>query len=406
MPESLQSTEHWKPASEADRELVLRELDAILSSYHFRGSKRYPAFLKYVVDSALEGRSGDLKERTLGVEVFARDPDYDTSADPVVRFSASEVRKRIAQYYHENGKGARVQIELPLGSYVPEFQLQTPEGPGNGVEGERAAGYSEEVFRRRTLLQFGVVAVAAVLIAAAAFGLYTYRKRSATSSTVSNKLWAPLVSSTRPILIVVGTSHPIKLGPEPDNTSFIDHMTGPYHHVSVATATALANLAGVLREHGAAYEIKEDNETSLTDIRSRPLILVGATNNAWTMRLVGALRFRFLPGPIAQIQDTKKPQNSEWKIDFTKPYSSVAVDYAIVARYQDPTTEGPVLVIAGLGPYGTEAASAFVGSPEYLEQIVKQVPPGWEGRNLEVVLKSEVIDGKAGPPALISSNVW
>jgi hypothetical protein len=406
MPEIAQSTEQWKPASAAERELVLKELDAILSSYHFRGSKRYPAFLKYVVDATLEGRSGDLKERTLGVEVFARDPDYDTSADPVVRFSASEVRKRIAQYYHENGKGARLQIELPLGSYVPEFQLQTPEALGNSVYGAMTDGLLEKVFRKRTLFQLGLVGLAMVLIAAAAFGVYTYRKSAARSSTASNKLWAPLVSTTRPILIVGGNSNPIKLGPEPDNTSFIDQIKGEYHHVSVATATALANLAGVLREHGAAYEIKEDNETSLTDIRSRPLILVGATNNAWTMRLVGALRFRFLPGPIAQIQDSNNPQSSDWTIDFTKPYSSVASDYAIVARYHDPTTEGPVLVIAGLGPYGTEAASAFVGSPKYLEQIVKQVSPGWEGRNLEVVLKSEVIDGKAGPPILISSSVW
>src|ERR1035437_2209533 len=126
MSESTQSPELWAPASGADRELVLRELDAILASYHFRGSKRYPALLKYVVDAALDGHSGELKERTLGVEVFGRDPNYDTSADPVVRFSASEVRKRIAQYYHDNGKGSRLRIELPLGSYMPEFIPSPP----------------------------------------------------------------------------------------------------------------------------------------------------------------------------------------------------------------------------------------------------------------------------------------
>jgi len=110
-----------KPTFPEDREQVLKELDAILASYHFRGSKRYPALLKYVVDAALDGRSSDLKERTLGVEVFGREPNYDTNADPVVRFSASEVRKRIAQYYHENVSNSRLQIDLPLGSYVPEF---------------------------------------------------------------------------------------------------------------------------------------------------------------------------------------------------------------------------------------------------------------------------------------------
>ena len=112
------------PTTAEERELVLRELEAILSSYHFRGSKRYPALLQYVVDAALENRLGDLKERTLGVEVFGRDPGYDTNADPVVRVSAGEVRKRIAQYYHENGHASRVQIELPLGSYAPEFLLR------------------------------------------------------------------------------------------------------------------------------------------------------------------------------------------------------------------------------------------------------------------------------------------
>ncbi|MGB7264423.1 MAG: hypothetical protein WBC92_02855, partial [Terracidiphilus sp.] len=87
---------HWMPATAEERQFVLQELEAILSSHHFRGSKRYPALLRYVVDAALEDRLGDLKERTLGVEVFGRDPNYDTNADPVVRISAGEVRKRIA----------------------------------------------------------------------------------------------------------------------------------------------------------------------------------------------------------------------------------------------------------------------------------------------------------------------
>src|ERR1019366_3562142 len=69
-----------------------------------------------------EGRGGCLKERALGAEVFSRDPDYDTNADPVVRTTASEVRKRIAQYYHEPGHESDIRIELTSGSYTPEFR--------------------------------------------------------------------------------------------------------------------------------------------------------------------------------------------------------------------------------------------------------------------------------------------
>ena len=152
--------------------------------------------------------------------------------------------------------------------------------------------------------------------------------------------------------------------------------------------------------------MKEDAETSLTDLHARPLILVGATNNAWTMRLSGQLHYRFLPGPLAQVQDSNNPNTKDWLVDFRRPYTTIQVDYAIVARYEDSTTEGPVLMIGGLGPYGTEAASAFVSTPEYMEQIVKQAPAGWENRNLEMVIKSEVIDGKAGPPVLVASTAW
>jgi hypothetical protein len=409
MTESVYTPEQWVPASEAERNLVLKELDSILTSYHFQSSKRYPAMLKYIVDATLDGRSGDLKERTLGVEVFGRDPNYDTSADTVVRLSAGEVRKRIAQYYHEKRSNSRVQIELPLGSYVPEFLLRGPEMPEvRPVSAtERLPSSGNQAPARRHRLVIGILSATALVAALAAGGIYTYHKTSATDDAVIDKFWGPLVKSAEPVLIVVGPGNSAKTpSPETETTSFGVHTTSPNHHISLASATALANVAGVLHQRGIAHVIKEEAETSLTDMHSRPLILIGANNNAWTMRLVGPLRFHFTPNPMVQILDTKNPRNSDWSIDFSKPYSSVSTDYAIVARYYDPTTEGPVMVIAGIGPYGTEAASAFVVTPQYLEQIAKQLPAGWENRNLEMVLKTEVINGKAGPPLLVSSAVW
>jgi hypothetical protein len=399
----------WFPTSEEERELVRKELDAIVSSHHFRGSKRYPAMLKYVVSAAIDGRASDLKERTLGVEVFGRDPDYDTNADPVVRISAGEVRKRIAQFYHENGHGAKLEIELPLGSYAPEFLLREPElrETPTGREIEKPVSTEDQPHKSSRRYLIAALAAIAVLAVAAAFGTFEYRKATLARSTDVDKLWASITKSPDPVLVVVGTGHNAEqLSPELAETTFFDRITGPYHHVSVATATTLADVAGVLRQHGTAFEIKEDNETSLTDMHSRTIILIGATNNAWTMRLVSPLRFRFLPGPNAQVQDTKNLQSADWSIDFLKPYASISTDYAIVARYRDPTTEGPVMVVAGLGPFGTEAAGAFVATPQYLEQLARQLPPGWENKNIELVLKTEVIDGKAGPPVLIAATEW
>jgi hypothetical protein len=251
-----------------------------------------------------------------------------------------------------------------------------------------------------------VLALAAVVLVAAVAGTYFYRRASAANLSASDKLWGPLVKPASPVLIVVGSGHRDSTIPELATTSFYDYMTGPYHHVSVATAVAIAHVSGVLKERGGGYEIKEDNEANLTDLRSRPMILIGATNNAWTMRLLDQLRYRFTAGPKSQIQDTKNPGNTDWLIDFSKPFPSITTDYAIFARFHDTITDGPVMVIAGIGPYGTEAASEFAASPQYLQENLKKLPPGWENGNLEMVIKTDVIDGKAGPPSLVTATVW
>src|SRR5260370_6580094 len=100
---------------------IREQLERILESPGFRNSRRYPNLLRHVVERTLQGQTSDLKERTLGIDVFGRSPDYDPAADPVVRVSAGEIRKRIAQYYHESVHETEIRIDLPLGSLPPGF---------------------------------------------------------------------------------------------------------------------------------------------------------------------------------------------------------------------------------------------------------------------------------------------
>ncbi len=108
--------------TEVDRAAVQAQLERILANPLFRNSKRYPNLLRYVVERTLDGHPGELKERTLGIEVFGREPDYDTNLDPVVRTTAAEIRKRLAQYYQEPNHETEPRIDLPLGSYAARFQ--------------------------------------------------------------------------------------------------------------------------------------------------------------------------------------------------------------------------------------------------------------------------------------------
>ncbi|MGC2402546.1 MAG: hypothetical protein WA510_22325, partial [Acidobacteriaceae bacterium] len=102
------------------RQEIQEHLREILSSRAFHGSRRCQEFLGYVVEHALSGDFGGLKERVLGICIFSRNPGYDTSDDSIVRVTASDVRKRLLQYYKAAGPSS-FRIELQSGSYIPEF---------------------------------------------------------------------------------------------------------------------------------------------------------------------------------------------------------------------------------------------------------------------------------------------
>src|SRR5580692_6522292 len=111
----------WVPKTEEEKDQVRRQMERLLETAHFKNSRRYPALFRFIVEETLEGRGEFLKERLLGVRVFNRPPDYDTADDPIVRVTIAEIRKRIAQYYHEEAHESEMRIELLPGNYVPEF---------------------------------------------------------------------------------------------------------------------------------------------------------------------------------------------------------------------------------------------------------------------------------------------
>jgi TolB-like protein/Flp pilus assembly protein TadD len=118
------------PVSEPDefnpeRVATVREhLKEVIASPVFAGSKRAQDFLQLIVEHALAGRYDNLRERMIGAEMFGRPIDYDTANDAVVRVKATEVRKKLAQYYAGEKKTPTVRIEIPAGSYVPKFHWE------------------------------------------------------------------------------------------------------------------------------------------------------------------------------------------------------------------------------------------------------------------------------------------
>jgi hypothetical protein len=102
-------------------EEIRAALERIVASTNFRRSPQLVAFLRFVVESALGGKTEHIKSYTIGVEALRRGEYFDPQVDPIVRVEAARLRKALASY--SVGEGARhpLTIEIPLGGYVPTF---------------------------------------------------------------------------------------------------------------------------------------------------------------------------------------------------------------------------------------------------------------------------------------------
>jgi hypothetical protein len=404
------------PLSEEERQIIRDELADVLKTPHFTNSERYPAFLTYTVEKAIEGDGADLKERTLGVEVFHRRPDYDTNSDTVVRFVAGEVRKRLALVYHESDFQHKVQIVLPTGSYLPEFfRVHTPESaptpataggrqgqdvPPSEPEGQDDAPHSlpvPDILARTRWHLAAAFATLTLIVAGLLFWVVHVRSTEHQSSLV--RFWQPIRAIPTPALISTGANV------FPLSTDLASQVGKPddYSYISMADARALIDIVDSLARSQTGYIVKATSSTTLTDLREHPAILLGAYNNQWTVRLLSELRFRFAPRPALQIYDSANPSRI-WERPAGVPYKD-ADDFAIVARFRDKLTDNMVIVVAGIGKNGTEAASQFILTPRYLDQLNSQ-SKDWASRNFEVVLKTSVVDGKTGAPSIEAMYVW
>jgi len=407
-----------RPArTDAERKAIQEQLERMLANPLFRNSRRYPNLLRYVVEHALHGQTGELKERTLGVEVFAREPDYDTNLDPVVRTTAGEIRKRIAQYYHEPGHENEIRIDLPPGSYIPEFRVPSVEPVPAPVAVPHLAIVPSRRSQTGYWLLTGIIPALIVIL--------LWSKPWVAKSTL-DKFWTPVVEVSNPVLLCVGQRPNVRfsqsdssagnrllapIGKAVDNsdptlTAEELYLQGS-QNLTLPDVTTLARIAGVLQARGKSYRIRGESITSLADLRDGPVVLIGAFNNDWTIRLTGPQRFSFeQTGDVRWIKDHQNPTRKDWAVSLTTPYLKLTEDYALISRVLDPTTDRMVVVAAGLFGYGTMAAGEFLTNPDYLAAIAKTGPKNWERKNLQVVVGTKVISGNSGPPRVVETYFW
>lgn len=369
---------------------VLSQLERILASEGFQHSRRYPALLRHVVEKTVAGETDDLKERVLGITVFGRAPEYDTSSDPVVRTTASEVRKRLEDYYSKADHAGELRITLPVGSYVPIFRIASAPLVEN----------APPVIPWRRLRQVLVPAAAILVLATAGFALVS---RLHSDRAPLHQFWAPTLKNS-PVLVVMetlmGVPKPAAGAPA---TQQVTEILDPKLFLIVNDSNS--RLASYFAANGSSLEYELARNTTLARLRPHPFILRGAFNNPLTLQAVASFPYYLNLDRntlVRQILDRQAPAR-HWDAPLA---GTLSRDYALIARAPEPRTGQTMFVIAGLGERGSAAATEFVTNPHDMDLFAAQAPKGWEDRNLEIVIETDLENGDWGAPKIIASKVW
>lgn len=397
-----------KTLTHAEKIKIDEHLSEILKHPSFRKSERSSKLLRFLVEAVLSDSADHclLKERTLGHEVFGRPPDYDSNDDPVVRNAASEIRKRLAQFYQDAGSGKQIRIVLTPGSYRPEFEfLGTEETKSPASVGPQpveasivtapisfpaAVRHSHSLVNPERLrskvpwIGFGAAILVVIgVIAAPVF------HRSAV-----DRFWGEVFAAKQDIIICAGPS-----GERLRDAT--DGLSRPEDPIAVTM------IRSFLEAHHKNAKILLARETSLDTMEGRPVVLVGALNNQWTTRLLSGARYRFVHDADAMkiwISDSMKPEVHPLELDWDRDLGQTTIDYAIVTRIRNPTTGGMIFSVGGLGLNGTEAAAQFVTDENGLKSLDKLTNRA--NSNIQVVLKTSVQRGVTGTSEIVAAYSW
>ena len=406
-------TESHGGVGEEERAAIQEQLERLLLNPHFSHSRRFPSFLRFVIDRTLSGQMDLLKERTLGIEIFGRDAEYDTSSDPIVRVTAAEIRKRIAQYYQEPGHENELRISLPAGSYVPQFHWPgqaAAEPPASAAKpgGEDSAPASKPVRAGRRWLATALVLVAAAALGAGGVLLWQHLQRP----VHVDGFWTPVLDSSDPVLFCIAdqsqySAIALRDADDPDRQITLrDNLTA----VIIDDLSPIVRIAGILQSNGKKYSLRGEDATNLMDLRTGPTVFIGAFDNAWTLRLTKSLRYHFANRADMSelsIVDSQAPEQRRWVVNRLEQMATNNYrDYAIVARFTDVMTGKLTIVVAGVARGGTIAAGEFLTDPGNQAELQRIVQAAGTKKNMEVVLSTQVINSESGTPRVEAAYYW
>jgi hypothetical protein len=174
----------------------------------------------------------------------------------------------------------------------------------------------------------------------------------------------------------------------------------------------MASLAGMLGARGKPFRLRNDSDAPYSELRGSPLIMIGAFDWRRQIRLT-TRRFGFGQARVdgveyKYVRDSQKPEDLRWKFPLTYATQEATgyYDYAIITRELMSNSEKPVISAVGATDYSTLAAGEFLVNPSYVADALRNAPANWHAKNIQVVIRTRIIQGVPGPPSAVATHFW
>ena len=407
----------------------------ILQSPVFKASPRSQHLLKYVVEKALDGDFDALKERLIGTELFGRPAGYDTGEDAIVRVAASDVRKRLLQFYGTGGPHGPMRIDLPPGSYIPAFGVidgavaEPVKPPLTHADPSLPAALKWQLV---TGPQWTPARKALYLVAAAAVLLLLALVLARTAAPASPKSlpWSVLFSKNSPQTnIILSDTNLSALQflleyrlPLSDyaNRQYLPNLDRPlspdmqrvahgFSGIDYTAATAAIDAVTVLRVaqiagvYASRIKVRPARSLQLRDFESdENFILLGSpSSNPWGTLFAEQLDFAFDYDRELKTEFLRNnhPRSGELaRYVPTAAGGATGRTFGMIAFTRNSNHAGHVLMVAGTTAESTEAGVKLVADLAAFSSVLRRygITDAGPPRHFEILLGVEAM---AGAPA-------
>lgn len=358
-------------------------VEQILASQTFARSDQLKAFLEFVCAQEAKGEGANLNEYLIGVQVLGKPEGYSTADDATVRTRAHALRRKLTDYYLVENPASTVRVELPKGSYCPQFVRAGQGTPPAGPTRRRFAGW--------------VLGGGASLASLAAGYLLGRGRGERDVPRVLRDAWGPLLSQDGNVLVCIATPFHLLIRPAPpdaesqlyrpipDSAEILAwykerqelpagnrlFMNSGHNSPMFGDVAATITAVRLLEQSGVEYQVMPERVIGPFALRNRNVILFGRPEYSRAAKLIldkGWFGFSFYRPArgIAIWRPNPTPEQPEFFAGGQQHFGLVTV----MPSDGDDAGTHRTIVVSGTNSAGVHAAAEFLTSPHDMEQLL------------------------------------